>query len=564
MSKIPNKPVPPSGDARPPNSEATEAGGWKAAAQSQRLLHELRVHQIELEMQNEELRVSRAEVESGLKRYTDLYDFAPVGYLTLSAEGTISELNLPAARLLGRERSRLVGGQLRTFVDQASRRTFDAWLSKAFAGPDKQSCELVLLRDRLPPVHVAIEVALSEDARAGRAVLVDISTRKALEDELRQAQKMDVVGQLAGGVAHDFNNILAAMMLNLGQLRAENPALSETEGAWHDLNELTQRAGSLTSQLLAFGRRQVMQPQQVELNAAVTHLLKMIERLLGEDVTCVFRAGTPELWVEADVTMLEQAVLNLCLNARDAMPNGGTLTLETGLAELSPDDPALASDPKSRPGRFASLRVSDTGCGMAPGVLAHAFEPFFTTKEVGKGTGLGLSSVYGTVAQHSGWLNVESVLDVGSTFTLFLPLTVRQGSYPAPAAKSEPAKGTGETILLVEDEAAVLAVSTRVLSRLGYKVLAAADARQALALAERHGDTIDLVLTDMRMPGGMNGLTLAAQLREHRPSIKVIIMSGYNSDMVLGGPAGSVQFTYLAKPFELKILAETVRRCLDF
>jgi two-component system cell cycle sensor histidine kinase/response regulator CckA len=263
------------------------------------------------------------------------------------------------------------------------------------------------------------------------------------------------------------------------------------------------------------------------------------------------------------VTMLEQAVLNLCLNARDAMPNGGNLTLETSLAEFPADNRALVSDPKSRPGRFASLRVADTGCGMTPGVLAHAFEPFFTTKEVGKGTGLGLSSVYGTVAQHHGWLNVESVPDHGSTFTLFLPLTVRQGSYPAPAAKGEPAKGTGETILLVEDEAAVLAISTRVLTRLGYKVLAASDARQALALAERHGDTIDLVLTDMRMPGGMNGLALAEKLREHTPSIKVIIMSGYNSDMVTSGPAGSVDFTYLAKPFELKLLAETVRRCLD-
>ncbi|HEY5374712.1 MAG TPA: response regulator [Polyangiaceae bacterium] len=560
MSKIPDKAGAPDREAHPPKNEAAEAGGWKSAAQSQRLLHELRVHQIELEMQNEELRVSRAEVESGLKRYTDLYDFAPVGYLTLSAEGTISELNLPAAGLLGRERSRVVGARLRTFIAQTSRAAFDAWLTRAFAGQGKQRCELSLLRDRLPPVHVEIEAALSDDGRVGRVVLVDISPRKALEEELRQAQKMEVVGQLAGGVAHDFNNILAAMMLNLGLLRAENLAPLEGQGALDNLDELAKRAASLTNQLLLFGRRQVPKPQEVELNATLRHLLKMLERLLGEDITCTFHAGTAELWLEADVTMLEQAVMNLCLNARDAMPNGGTLTVETSLREI--DAANVSRDPKSRPGRFASLRVTDTGCGMAPGVLAHVFEPFFTTKEVGKGSGLGLSSVYGTVAQHKGWLNVESVLAYGSTFTLYLPLADRQGSYPAPSRPTTPPKGKGETILLVEDEPAVLQLSTRVLTRFGYKVLAAADARQAIALCEQHREEIDLLLTDMRMPGGMNGLALAEKLRARKPSLKVIIMSGYNSEMVTGSPAGSVDFTYLAKPFEIERLAETVRHCL--
>ena len=560
MTKLPEKVATLPREARQPSNEATDAGGWKSAAQSQRLLHELRVHQIELEMQNEELRVSRAEVESGLKRYTDLYDFAPVGYLTLSDEATVSELNLPAATLLGRERARLVGARLRTFIAEPNRAAFDAWLAQIFAGEHKPTCEVVLLRDRLPPVHVELEAALADDQRTARVVLVDISVRKALEEELRQAQKMEVVGQLAGGVAHDFNNILVAMMLNLGLLRAENPSPTPGQGALHDLEELAKRAAGLTSQLLLFGRRQVLQPQQVELNATLTHLFKMLERLLGEDIKLTLLTGKPELWLEADVTMLEQAVLNLCLNARDAMPKGGTLTVETDLAEF--DAGNVAADPKSRPGRFARLRVSDTGYGMAPGVLAQVFEPFFTTKEVGKGSGLGLSSVYGTVAQHKGWLSAESVLNYGTTFTLYVPLADRQGSYPAPAGKTTSSQGKGETILLVEDEPKVLAVSTRALTRLGYKVLAAADGRQALALCERHSDDIDLVLTDMRMPGGMNGLVLAEQLRAHKPSLKVIIMSGYNSEMVTGSPAGSVDFTYLAKPFELEVLAETLRRAL--
>ena len=560
MSKLPEKLATLPREAQAPENEAADAGGWKSAAQSQRLLHELRVHQIELEMQNEELRVSRAEVESGLRRYTDLYDFAPVGYVTLSAEGTISELNLPAATLLGRERSRLVSNRLRTFVAQPHRATFDSWLANVFAGAHKPSCEVVLLRDRLPQVYVELGAALSDDGHATRVVLVDISARKALEEELRQAQKMEVVGQLAGGVAHDFNNILVAMLLHLGLLRAENPPPVAGEGALHALEELAKHAASLTGQLLLFGRRQILQPQQVELNATLTHLFKMLERLLGEDIKCTFHAGTPELWLEADVTMLEQAVMNLCLNARDAMPKGGALTVETSLAEFDAAD--VAANPKSRPGRFARLRVSDTGCGMAPGVLAHVFEPFFTTKEVGKGSGLGLSSVYGTVAQHNGWLNVESKLDYGSTFMLHLPLADRQGSYPAPSGRASSAKGEGETILLVEDEPTVLQASTRALTRFGYKVLAAANGPQALALCERHGDDIDLVLTDMRMPGGMNGLVLAEKLRARKPSLKVVIMSGYNSEMVTGSPAGSVDFTYLAKPFELGVLAETVRRAL--
>ncbi len=551
---------------RPPKNEPTESEGWKSSAQTQRLLHELRVHQIELEMQNEELRVSRAEVEAGLKRYTDLYDFAPVGYLTLSPEGSIRELNLPAARVLGREGSRLVGGRLRSFVSQGTRSAFDSWLTNVFAHKDKCTCEVVLLRDNLPPLSVELEATLSLDGQSGRAVLTDITSRKMLEEELRQAQKLEVVGQLAGGVAHDFNNILAAMMLNLGVLQAEreSPAQAETEGetgaALHNLDALARRASSLTSQLLLFGRRQVMQPQRLELNGALAHLLGMLERLLGEEISCSLHATVPELWVDADLAMLEQAVMNLCLNARDAMPNGGTLTLETSVVTF--DAASARVEPKSRPGQFVCMRVSDTGCGMNADVLKHLFEPFFTTKQLGQGTGLGLASVYGTVHQHQGWLNVESRPEHGTTFRLYLPRSPKPRVTGTPDGAPVDTKGKGETLLLVEDEPALLAIATRALSRLGYRVLPAVDGRQALALWECYANDIDLVLTDMRMPNGINGLALAERLWNMKPSLKIIIMSGYSSELATNGSVSQVEFTYLAKPFELQTLAETVRRCL--
>jgi signal transduction histidine kinase/ActR/RegA family two-component response regulator len=563
MSEPVVEPVPqPRRLTRPPKNEPTESDGWKSSAQTQRLLHELRVHQIELEMQNEELRVSRAEVEAGLKRYTDLYDFAPVGYLTLSPEGSIRELNLPAARVLGRERSRLIGGRLRSFVSQGTRLAFDSWLVNVFAHQDKCTCEVVLLRDNLPPLSVELEAKLSFDGQSGRAVVTDITSRKLLEEELRQAQKMEVVGQLAGGVAHDFNNILAAMILNLGLLRAagESPAQGDTEAALHNLDALAKRASSLTSQLLLFSRQQVMQPQRLELNGALTHLLGMLERLLGEEISCSLHPAVPELWVDADLAMLEQAVMNLCLNARDAMPNGGTLTLETSLVTF--DAVSSRSDPKSRPGQFVCLRVSDTGCGMNADVLKHLFEPFFSTKEQGQGTGLGLASVYGTVQQHQGWLNVESRPEHGTTFRLYLPRSPKPELSGTQSLAPLDTTGKGETLLLVEDEPALLAIATRALSRLGYRVLPAVDGRQALALWECYASDIDLVLTDMRMPNGMSGLVLAERLWSTKPSLKIIIMSGYSSEMATNGSASRVEFTYLAKPFELDTLAETVRRCL--
>jgi len=551
---------------RTPAKKAAVAGLATAAPEDQllptrRLVHELQVHQIELEMQNDQLRESRAQVEAALERYTNLYDFAPVGYFTLSVDGAIREVNLPGARLLGLERARLVGDRFGAFVSEGTRPIFDSWLKKVFTTETKQVCEVTLVKKGRTPMIVEIEAAISTDGREGRAVVVDITARKILEEQLQQARKMEVVGQLAGGVAHDFNNIVAAMLLNLEIMRQRRRLPEDVQSPLRNVEALAKRAGSLTRQLLLFSRRQAMHPEQLEMNAALTHLLKMLKRLLGEDITCLHLPSARELWVEADATMLDQIGMNLCLNARDAMPNGGTLTLETSLAEF--DAESAQVHPEARPGRFVCLRVSDTGRGMDVDVLKHLFEPFFTTKEVGKGSGLGLASAYGIVHQHQGWVNVESVVGRGTTFRVYLPLLAKPKTAPASIPDVLPPKGQNETILLVEDEIAVRSVCAEVLTLLGYQVLSAAEGQEALKLWEQHRDAIDLVLTDMRMPKSISGLDLAEKLLKSKPSLKIIIMSGYNMEMVQNSAAGHIGYTFLAKPFEFKTLAETVRHCLD-
>ncbi len=532
-----------------------------SAAQAQRLLHELQVHQIELELQNEELRESRAQVEASLERYTDLYDFAPVSYFTLSDKSEIREANLPGARLLGLERSRVVGGRFRTFVSESTRPTFDSWLKEVFATEIKQTCEVILIKEGQPRLIVEIEGMLSLDGLEGRAVVVDITARKALEEQLRQAQKMEIVGQLAGGVAHDFNNILAAIILRLEILQLQHPLPPEAQPTVHDLEKLAKRAVSLTRQLLLFSRQQAMNPEPLEINTALSHLLQMLERLLGEHIICLRLPSTGELWVEADAAMLDQVVMNLCINARDAMPNGGTLTVETSLVEFDLENSRTHLE--SRPGQFVCVGISDTGCGMNGDVLKHLFEPFFTTKEIGKGTGLGLASAYGIVHQHKGWMNVESVVGQGTHFRFYLPLSVKTGGARAITPSSLPSHGKNEMILLVEDEEALLLIGARALTMFGYQVLTASSGQEALKLWEEHGETIDLVITDVRMPHGISGLELADKLWKMRPSLKIIVMSGYSMEVVKNGTAGPSRYTFLAKPFDLRNLSETVRHCLD-
>jgi PAS domain S-box-containing protein len=388
----------------------------------------------------------------------------------------------------------------------------------------------------------------------------DATERKALEEQLRQAQKLESIGQLAGGVAHDFNNILAALMMNFSLLQQDPHLDPETQETLEQLMTEATRAATLTRQLLMFSRRSVMAMKVLDLNGLLTNLLKMLGRLIGEHITVCFERCESLPMVEADAGMLEQVIMNLAVNARDAMPKGGLLTFKFGSLQVGPE--RIQGNPEVQPGLFVCLSVADTGCGMDEATLKHIFEPFFTTKQVGQGTGLGLATAYGIVAQHRGWMEVESQLGQGATFKVFLPATHRATGGPVQEAISVPLSGR-ETILLVEDESSVRQMVARGLRRLGYQVLEAAHGQAALAVWQEHAGQIDLLFSDMIMPGDLTGLDLAGQLRAQKPGLKVILTSGYSAEVSGAGLPANAGVVFLQKPFHIRELSQTVRNCLD-
>jgi signal transduction histidine kinase len=389
----------------------------------------------------------------------------------------------------------------------------------------------------------------------------EITERLNLEAQLRHSVKMEAVGQLAAGVAHDFNNILTVIQghanLLLGGL-AEQPQQAKQLA---QICLSAEKAGSLIRQLLMFSRKQVMQSRHLDLNEVVRSMKQMLERLLGEDVAL-------ELWehealpsVYGDPGMIEQVLMNLAVNARDAMPRGGKLNIATGVQIF--DEASVALNPEARAGEFVRLTVSDTGCGMDPITANRIFEPFFTTKEVGKGTGLGLATVYGIVKQHQGWIEVESQLGCGTTFHIYLPGSIVVPRPVLPAASPMAVAGGCETILVVEDEPALRELVIEILSLYGYRVISAASGVEALSLWERHGEDVDLLLTDMVMPDGVSGRELGERLLQRRPSLRVIYTSGYSPGMSGKDFALLEGFNFLPKPYPPTRLAEVVRQCLD-
>jgi two-component system cell cycle sensor histidine kinase/response regulator CckA len=386
----------------------------------------------------------------------------------------------------------------------------------------------------------------------------DITERKSLEDQLLQAQKMEAMGRLAGGVAHDFNNLLTAIlgyadivMRRLGPAHALRPKVEEIKKAG-------ERASGLTRQLLAFSRKQVLQPRVVDLNMVVGDVEKMLYRIIGEDVH-IANALDPDLGrVRADPAQLEQILINLAVNARDAMPSGGSLVLETANAEL---DAAYAREHVGvAPGRYVMLAVSDTGTGMDAETRRHIFEPFFTTKPPGKGTGLGLATVYGIVAQSGGHIWVYSEEGLGSVFKVYLP-RIDAPAEVEPPRPSAAAGGT-ETLLLVEDEAGVRELMSEVLTGLGYVVLAAHRAEDALDRAAAHAGPLDMVISDVVLPG-MGGPALVEKLRERRPGLRALLISGYTDEAMLQRGIVEEGAAVLAKPFSPEALGQRVREMLD-
>ena len=388
----------------------------------------------------------------------------------------------------------------------------------------------------------------------------DVTESLNLEAQLRQVQKMESVGQLAAGVAHDFNNILTIIQGHAGLMLSEQELLPGLADSAKQIALAAERAATLTRQLLMFSRKQIMQPQLLDLNEVVGNVSKMLRALLGEQVTLRRSSSTELPAINADAGMLEQVLVNLAVNARDAMPKGGTLHINTFASEI--DDGYVQRHPEARTGFFVCLSVSDTGHGMDAATLSRIFEPFFTTKDVGKGTGLGLATVYGIVKQHQGWVKVESTVGRGTTFKVFLPASSKALATVHTTMRTE-VPGGDETILVVEDEPALRDLVQEILQKKGYKVLEASTGAQALKLWERHCDKIDLLLTDMMMPEGVSGRELAERVLTEKPSLKVIYTSGYSLDVVNPGFSIKDGLNFLQKPYQPEILVQMVRNCLD-
>jgi signal transduction histidine kinase len=409
--------------------------------------------------------------------------------------------------------------------------------------------------ERTRELEAAHEQALEDQAIRHR--LEAEAAQQTLENRLHQAERLESLGQLAGGVAHDFNNLLA-VILNCAAFVAEATAGNDSVRAdVEQIRAAAERAAALTRQLLIFGRREQARLEALDLSLITADLQGLLARSIGENITLIVRPGRGLPAVHADRGQIEQVLVNLAVNARDAMPDGGTLTIETSLVQLSDEEALL--HPKVRPGRFVALSVSDTGLGMSPDVVRRIFEPFFTTKPTGKGTGLGLATVHGIVTAAGGSLSVDSQQGAGTTIHAFFPAADQGAPPPAAPPTAAPTRGTGETILLVEDEPAVLEVTARILRRNGYQVHAAGSGAHALALASQY--EFDLLLTDQVMPE-VSGSELAQRIRQVRPEAGVLFMSGYSPDVPGPRNAPAEGTMLLRKPFTEQTLLESIHAVL--
>jgi two-component system cell cycle sensor histidine kinase/response regulator CckA len=686
-------------------SQIKKAEFTSSPDEMRRLIHELSVHQIELEIQQEELDQSRLVLEKSLQRYTNLYDFAPTGYLTLSRESKIVEGNLAAAKLLGLSRSRLQGKYLVNYISIKDRSTFADLLERAFQMKESSSCEVSLKRDAfrsdeadtgafetglisvrmdavvndrstncnlvftditrerraeqdvvssnermqfiLKETHAGIwewdiktntnfwstelwqmygldpnvteasydawaqsimpeergskelivQNAINKNApftlewrvnhssvknrwllskgipfkdSTGKVsryvgIVVDITEQKQIEDEnyrletqLLQSQKMEMLGTFAGGIAHDFNNMLGVI---LGHTEMLLDDLGHSDIYYKDLDairEAATRSADLTQQLLAFARKQNVLPKVFQLNTAVEKILPMLRRLIGENITLHYESGTKNTKIKIDPSQIDQILVNLAVNARDAITGSGKITIK--ISQCNGVDTGMElSNPSVE---YIALSVSDDGCGMDKNNLPHIFEPFFTTKEQGKGTGLGLSTIYGIVKQNNGRIDCQSEPGKGTTITIYLPMNREQSEAEANTHSQTSVYQGNQTILIVEDEPGILKLCKLILERKGYKVLTAETPRKAITLADNCKERLDLLLTDVIMPE-MNGKDLSEIFLTAYPDIKILFMSGYTADAL--GRNSELQSGphFIKKPFTVSSLTKAVYETLN-
>ena len=522
----------------------------RSEAEAHRLNAELRAR---VDADARQLKAASVELSGSSERYRTLMDSAPDALLVADADGRILLANARAEDAFGYAREELIGRPLEGLIPggQYARRRdgseypVDVRLSTVKLAGGRGVCAAV--RD------------VSEQRRAEQALRESQAALELAERELAQSQKIEAVGRLAGGIAHDFNNLLG-VILGFGELaRKDLPPDHRARQRVDQIQKAAERAATLTRQLLAFSRKQVLQPRVVDLNTIARDVERMLQRVIGEHIQLA-TSFEPDLWpVRADPAQIEQVLLNLAVNARDAMPGGGTLAIRTSRTEL--DEAFVRGHPGSTAGPHVVLTVSDTGHGMDPATLSHVFEPFFTTKPVGQGTGLGLAMIYGIVKQSGGYISTESEVGKGTTFTVYLPPAEAQK--PEPARPPEPASPRGtETILLVEDEASLRGVMREQLQSAGYRVLESGSADEAMAASGREGGPIQLLLTDVVMPGG-SGEKLESRLRAARPGIRVVYMSGYTDEAISHHGVLEPGRHFLQKPFAADVLLRAVRRALD-
>ncbi|HEY0549501.1 MAG TPA: PAS domain S-box protein, partial [Verrucomicrobiae bacterium] len=513
---------------------------------------------------------SEMALKQSEQRFSRVFAASPIAIAICTLEaGRIEDVNERFLKMLGYDRHDTVGRtdvKLGFWANPEDREQIVQKVLEQESVRDRQ-CKLRTTTGDIREALVSAELIEVNNEPCLLLIIHDNTERLNLESQLRQAQKMEGIGQLAAGIAHDFNNILTIIQGHASRLHNLEGLPERTKESVAQVSVAADRAATLTRQLLTFCRKQAMVAKETDLNETVTHVSAMLERILGEDIALEVKGNTNLPSINADSAMLELILINLACNSRDAMPKGGTLRIATSSVEINAA--YVQQRPEARAGQHVCLTVADTGCGMRPETLRRVFEPFFTTKEVGKGTGLGLATVYGIVDQHHGWIEVISEVGVGTTFKIYLP----QVEHPQGHAVERPTtpiieQGTDaqcghETILLVEDEMALRELARIVLEDYNYRILEAGSGVQALKVWEEHKDEIDMLLTDMVMPEGMTGRDLAEKLQAEKPKLKVLYSSGYSPDVVGGYFKLPENSRFLAKPYQPPVLAQAVRECLD-
>lgn len=555
----------------------------------QRILNELRVHQIELDMQNEELRRTQLELLISQERYFDLYELAPVGYFSLNRQGMILGVNLTGVKSLHLEKKDVLKRPFSRYIVSEDQDAFYLFTQRLFSQKSVQQCEVRVRPAMSDPIWVQLEGNLIREPQNGepllRMTVSNIQAQKEAQTALQKSnrtleqtileltemrnlvekrERLAVIGQLAAGIAHDFRNLLTTMNLQTTLARNSpdlDPMVVRRLGI---VLAESDKAGQLVQKILDFSRQSHLTLKTLDLATLVEGVLRILTRILRETIHLSFqvegganqRGLSETAWlIQADAGRLEQVLMNLALNAQDAMPQGGTMEVRLERFVLAP---AVAPPVTGmEPGDWIALTVLDTGTGMTPEVLSHLYEPFYTTKEVGKGTGLGLAQSYGIIKQHLGHMAVESEVNVGTSVCLYLPTAIGPAEAEILPMEETP-QGQGETILLVEDNSALLQVEQEMLESLGYRILPAANGLVALTLYQTHPE-IALVVTDLTMPD-MDGATLAGRLNAIQPTLKVLGVTGYS----LAEVTSKLGFwRIIRKPFEMAELTQHIRQALD-